>query len=53
MPEYKRQWIVDLKEPSLYVEPSKQDSIQKKKNRRQPEGIENITEQTEAATTTK
>ncbi|MDV3935523.1 peptidoglycan glycosyltransferase [Elizabethkingia anophelis] len=31
MPEYKRQWIVDLKRKGLYVEPSKQDSIQKKK----------------------
>ena len=31
MPEYKRQWIVDLKRKGLYVEPSKQDSIQKRK----------------------
>lgn len=31
MPEYKRQWIVDLKRKGLYVEPNKQDSIQKKK----------------------
>ena len=31
MPEYKRQWIVDLKRKGLYVEPNKQDSIQKEK----------------------
>lgn len=31
MPEYKRQWIVDLKRKGLYVEPNKQDSIQKRK----------------------
>ena len=51
MPEYKRQWIVDLKRKGLYVEPNKQDSIQKRKNRGQPEGIENIRGATEAATT--
>jgi penicillin-binding protein 2 len=34
MPEYKRQWIVDLKRKGLYVEPNKQDSIQKKKKQK-------------------